>query len=132
MIFNEKNEILMVERNKKPYKKYWGMPGGFVNYAEDPIKALGRELKEELGVKFNIGKIVGTYNEIYLNNGDKNERYSTIVIVYEIKFKEKDKKNVLFSNEVSKFDFFSKDNLPKKIAFKNQRFFLFENIAKNK
>lgn len=40
-------EVLMCTRGKDPYKGYYVLPGGHVDYNEDPAKAAARELKEE-------------------------------------------------------------------------------------
>ena len=116
------NAFLLIQRAKAPFKNYWGLPGGFVSYNEDPGVALRRELKEELGVESQVQKILGTFNEIYLNKGRKEEIYSTVTIVYLTRLLSK--KNMIFSGEVGQADFFIIDSIPKNIAFKNQKKFL--------
>jgi len=118
------NAFLLIQRAKEPFKNYWGLPGGFISYEEDPKAALLRELKEELGIETRIRKILGTFNEIYLNKGKKNEIYSTITIVYLTQLSNKPK--MIFSEEVKQAEFFTINNIPKNIAFKNQKKFLNE------
>jgi hypothetical protein len=42
-----KFSVLLVQRDKEPYKGRWCVPGGFVNYGEDPLDAVRREIAEE-------------------------------------------------------------------------------------
>ena len=45
-----RNKLLLTRRAVSPFKGMWDLPGGFIQGGEDPIQALKRELKEELGV----------------------------------------------------------------------------------
>ena len=40
-------DILMIKRGKDPFKNCYALPGGFVDYNEDPQESCLRELKEE-------------------------------------------------------------------------------------
>ena len=48
VIFNEKNELLIV---KPSYKEGWSIPGGIVDENESPRAACLREVKEEVGIE---------------------------------------------------------------------------------
>ena len=45
-------EVLMIRRGHSPpeWENLWAFPGGFVDYGEDPIDAVIRELVEETGI----------------------------------------------------------------------------------
>lgn len=45
-----KNEILMVNREKQPWKGCWNGLGGKIEQNEIPIKSMIREIKEETGI----------------------------------------------------------------------------------
>jgi len=49
IIFNEARQVLLVEHVFHP-RMPWGLPGGWVNFNEDPSQAVVRELREELGL----------------------------------------------------------------------------------
>lgn len=43
-------QVLMVTRGQEPWKGMLALPGGFVDYGEDPEDAVLRELSEETGI----------------------------------------------------------------------------------
>ncbi|MBI2676504.1 MAG: NUDIX hydrolase [Candidatus Yanofskybacteria bacterium] len=45
-----RNKILLVKRNRDPYKNTWNFPAGFVEYREHPEAALKREVEQETGL----------------------------------------------------------------------------------
>ena len=49
-IIIKSGKLLLVKRNIEPGKGKWALPSGFINYGEEPLKALKREMKEELGI----------------------------------------------------------------------------------
>ncbi|MFZ3032125.1 MAG: NUDIX hydrolase [Candidatus Moraniibacteriota bacterium] len=119
------NEIILAKRGIRPYKGYWGMPGGFVNYGESPEAALHRELKEELGVKkCKINKMLATYHEWYVFG---KERLSLNVTIFQVSLSPG---SILQSGddaaEIGKFPLRS---LPPRIAFPGQRRF-FSDLTK--
>ena len=64
-----KNSILVIKRKFDPFKGFWALPGGFLDYNEEPLTACLRELKEEtglLGREGNIG-IKDSFNVIFHN-----------------------------------------------------------------
>lgn len=57
--FNNKKEILMTQRNA-PDKSYahkkWQLPGGMVEFGEDPANTATREIKEETGITIAVDR----------------------------------------------------------------------------
>jgi 8-oxo-dGTP pyrophosphatase MutT (NUDIX family) len=52
LVFNGENKILFIkERNG-----YWGLPGGGLDYGEEPYDGLKREIKEEMGLEVSVIK----------------------------------------------------------------------------
>lgn len=56
IILDEKNRVLLSKRSIDPVRGKWGLPGGFLNQGEQPIKGLKREIKEELGAEIEVEK----------------------------------------------------------------------------
>ncbi|MCL5411002.1 MAG: NUDIX hydrolase [Patescibacteria group bacterium] len=112
LIFNNKNEILLVNHKlseKKPedFSDCWSMPGGAIEFGETVIKALKREIKEELGI--NI------YNEVLLNYNDwiKEGRHW---IALNFKAKTKETPHILEPKKIKEIKFFKLNKLPKNLS----------------
>ncbi|MFV0346357.1 MAG: NUDIX domain-containing protein [Bacteroidales bacterium] len=65
IIFNEKNELLLCRRARKPFKGTYELPGGFLEFGETAEHALKREIKEELNLHIEQLSYFGTYTNKY-------------------------------------------------------------------
>jgi 8-oxo-dGTP diphosphatase len=54
VIWNERNEVLLVRRANPPRRNEWSLPGGKVEYGETLRAALIREVQEETGLAIEI------------------------------------------------------------------------------
>ena len=52
VIFNDKREVLLLKHRFRAGSG-WGLPGGFMEQGEQPIEALRRELREEIGLELD-------------------------------------------------------------------------------
>lgn len=59
----ESLQLLVVERKSEPYKGMWALPGGFIDYNEDPEAAAIRELHEETGIKLTSVRQLHTFGK---------------------------------------------------------------------
>ena len=106
------NKVLLTKRNVSPFKNYWCLPGGHIEYYEPLTKAVKREVKEEIGL--NIKPKFFTISEEII----KNLNWHAVVIVFTSKFYGKLK---IDKNEVSDIKFFSKKEIKNlKLAFKHK------------
>ena len=56
IIFNDKGEVLLLKHRFRAGSG-WGLPGGFMEKGEQPIDALRRELREEIGMEVDDVKV---------------------------------------------------------------------------
>ena len=49
-------EILLIKREKDPFKDMWSLPGGHLEFGEKVIDGMKRECLEETGISVNIKK----------------------------------------------------------------------------
>ena len=62
-LIETKNKILLQRRGSTPYKDYWELGGGIVEYGEIIEHALIREAKEETGLRIKPVSIIGVYSD---------------------------------------------------------------------
>jgi 8-oxo-dGTP diphosphatase len=56
IIFNDAGEVLLLKHRFRAGSG-WGLPGGFLEAGEQPLEALKRELREEIGVEVETAEI---------------------------------------------------------------------------
>lgn len=64
VILNERNEVLLVWRNRQPEQYTWSIPGGKVDPYESLETAVIREIKEEVDLDINIDQLLCTAETI--------------------------------------------------------------------
>ncbi|WOX24314.1 NUDIX hydrolase [Streptomyces solicathayae] len=68
LFFDAGGRVLMVEPT---YKDYWDIPGGYVEAGESPLQAAVREVREELGIAPQLGRLLAVDWAPSANEGDK-------------------------------------------------------------
>lgn len=76
-IFDKNENFILIKRKNEPYKDFWALPGGFVDYGESVEDAAVREALEETSINVKLEKLVGVYS-----NPDRDPRRHTISITY--------------------------------------------------
>ncbi len=104
-------KVLLVRRTMTPGRGRWTIPGGFVEFDEDPRNAVVREALEETGYPVEIVKLLDV---IF---GREHERGASLVIAYLARLLGNEPSREMDEKEVDAVGFFSPDQLPP-IAFK--------------
>ncbi|MEU7007079.1 NUDIX hydrolase [Streptomyces sp. NPDC046332] len=68
LFFDAAGRVLMVEPT---YKDYWDIPGGYVESGESPLHAAVREVREELGIAPQLGRLLAVDWAPSAAEGDK-------------------------------------------------------------
>ncbi len=71
-------KIVLIKRRNEPFKGYYALPGGIVEYGERVEDAVLREVEEETGLKGKIHKLVGVYSD---PNRDPRGHYVSICFI---------------------------------------------------
>lgn len=107
-------QLLLVRRTMTPGQGKWTVPGGFVEFDEDPRDAVVREVLEETGYHVEVVQLLDVVF------GREHERGASLVIVYLAGLLEEKPAQETDEKEVDAVGFFPPDQLPP-IAFKATR-----------
>ena len=86
-IFDNNFNFILIKRKNDPFKNYWALPGGFVDYGECVEDAAIREAKEETSIDVKLENLINIYSK-----PDRDPRGHTISIVYSAKGNLEDRK----------------------------------------
>ena len=87
VIYNDKNEVLLIQKARGPYKGQLDLPGGGIEYGETAEETLKREIKEEVGLTIKSNKLKRIITNYVNWNIDENyqEELQHIAIIYDVK-----------------------------------------------
>ena len=105
-IIEKKGKLLLVKRQRDPYKDYWDLPGGFLEIGQNLEEALRAEIREELGV----GMKSATYFKSSVSFYKTKHGVENIVgVAFKVKV---DSHDFMPGSDALEVLFFEKDNLP--------------------
>jgi len=70
---------LIIRRAQEPRKGEWSLPGGVVELGERLVDAVRRELREETGLRVDVGPIVETFDRVH-HDGDGRVRFHFVIV----------------------------------------------------
>ncbi|HBZ82594.1 NUDIX domain-containing protein [Brevibacillus parabrevis] len=111
VIRNERNEILLVWRNRNPQKDTWSIPGGKIDPYEQLEACVIREIKEEVDLDVEI---VGLLCMAETIQADAGEHW--VSAIYEVVVKNGVARNMEEGGAIGAVKWFALDNLPANLA----------------
>jgi ADP-ribose pyrophosphatase YjhB (NUDIX family) len=81
VIFNDVQQVLLVQRAKPPRAGQWSIPGGMLDLGEKLPDAARREVREECSIEIELGDVAAIYEPIFLDNDGRVE-YHYVLIDY--------------------------------------------------
>jgi 8-oxo-dGTP diphosphatase len=78
VILDDDGLVLLTRRNVEPFKGEWVMPGGKIDLGESIVKALQREVMEEVGLQVEVEDIIDVFEHV--TPGEDN--YHFIILYY--------------------------------------------------
>jgi 8-oxo-dGTP diphosphatase len=77
VVFDDRGQVLLIQRKNPPFQGAFALPGGFVEYGETTEAAALRELREETGIEGASPRLVGVYSD-----PARDPRHHVITIAY--------------------------------------------------
>lgn len=101
--------VLLVRRAREPFRDWWDVPGGYLDYDEHPEDAARRELLEETGYKIRILGLLGVYVSRY---GPSGQHTLDLIYLAEVAGGEERP-----GDDAASIGWFGPDELPVEVAF---------------
>lgn len=125
ILVNSKGEFGLAKRKVDPYKDYWDLVGGFIDFDESLEESLVREVKEEIGYQLTDYQYFKSYTDTYFYG---EIEYHTLGLIFVAKVEDFDFKP---EDDISEFKFFKKEEIPwDHLAFHNVKKALKDYLAK--
>lgn len=78
VIMNYAGEVLLTKRSIPPFLGEWVMPGGKIDLGEQIIRAVQREVREEVGLEVEVLSLLDVFEHV----APGEERYHFIILYY--------------------------------------------------
>lgn len=111
------DSIVLIKRGCEPSKGMWGLPGGYIEYGEEPHIAALREAKEETGLDIKLEN--DKRMPVVFGEKDRNPRWHIITMAF--KAKAKNMKKLKAGDDAADVKLFRKKELPEKMAFDHRK-----------
>ena len=109
----EGSRVLLARRGIEPYRGSWNVVGGFLDYGEDPVEGLLREVLEETGCTCRILDFITQTADVYGEAGAAlfNSYYAVELL----------SGTMTPQDDVAELCWFDLDDLPPDIPFESDR-----------
>lgn len=111
VILNDRQEILLVLRNRNPEKGTWSIPGGKVDPYERLETSVIREIKEEVDLEVEIKQLLCIAETI---RPESEEHW--VSAIYEVAVKGGEARNMEEGGAIGEVRWFSLHELPSRLA----------------
>jgi 8-oxo-dGTP diphosphatase len=79
VIWNDKDEVVLIRRGKEPRRDQWSIPGGHLEWGESLHDAILREAREETGLTVEIAGLIDTVDLIMQDSSGEVTRHYVLV-----------------------------------------------------
>jgi len=79
VIWNDKDELVLIRRGKEPRRDQWSIPGGHLEWGESLHDAILREVREETGLVVEIAGLVDTVDLIVQDGSGEITRHYVLI-----------------------------------------------------
>jgi len=111
VIIKKDGRILLIKRANEPFRGFWALPGGYIEWDESAEDAAKREVEEETGLKI----ISATQLKVYSDPTRDPKQTITILFMAEAEGEPK------AGDDAAEFRLFDINNLPENLAFDHRR-----------
>jgi len=111
VIILHKNSIALIKRKKQPFKGMWALPGGFIEYAEEPYRAAIREAEEETSLSI----VLKDKKDVFAYGSPKRDPRGHLISLVFIA-RAKNPASIKGMDDAADARFFPKHKLPRTLA----------------
>lgn len=111
ILLHKDGKVLMLKSHKQPYEDFWVLPGGYIDYEEEPAQAVVREVKEEVGLEAQIEGFLDAYR---IGDDPRGANIDIVFVGSAIGDPRIEKETF------SEFAYFAPGELPEKIAYNHR------------
>lgn len=94
LLFNRRNQVLLIKRNKPPAQALWSVPGGKLEAGEGLTECCRREIREETGLDVNVISLIAVVER-------RIENFHYVIIDFLVELRDESKNIPLAASDVS-------------------------------